>query len=75
MDIQADVCLSNRGFYLKVQELIEYGLVFIVNDVVDKRRRCLHVTEAAKAIIELPIDAHHDVTQDRGLHGETTFTP
>lgn len=74
-DVQAEVGLSHRGFYLKLQEFIENGLVFTINDVVDKRRRCLYVTEAAKAIIERTFDAYYDSTHGASLRGPASCSP
>lgn len=74
-DVQAEVGLSHRGFYLKIQEFIEGGLVFIVGDVVDKRRRCLYVTEVAKAIIERTFDAYGDSDHGARLRGAAACSP
>ena len=39
--------LSTGGFYLKVRELKMRGLVLVVQDTHDKRRRCLSVSDLA----------------------------
>lgn len=44
-DVQAESGLSHRGFYLNIQELIESQCVVISEDVVDRRRRCVFVTD------------------------------
>ena len=50
-DVQAEVGLSHRGFYLKVQDFIESGYVSIETDSVDRRRRCLFPTELTKSLM------------------------
>lgn len=51
-DVQAEVGLSHRGFYLKVQDFIESGYVSIETDSVDRRRRCLFPTELTKSLMQ-----------------------
>jgi DNA-binding MarR family transcriptional regulator len=63
-DVQAEVGLSHRGFYLKLQEFVERDFVFIVSDPVDKRRRCLYATESAKALIRRMLDVYYESAQD-----------
>jgi DNA-binding MarR family transcriptional regulator len=63
-DVQGEVGLSHRGFYLKLQEFVERDLVFIVSDPGDKRRRCLYATESAKALIRRMLDVYYDSTQE-----------
>lgn len=63
-DVQAEVGLSHRGFYLKLQEFVERDFVFIVSDPVDRRRRCLYATESAKTLIRRMLDVYYESAQD-----------
>lgn len=62
-DVQAEVGLSHRGFYLKLQEFVATGFVFIVTDSVDRRRRCLFATETAKGLIRQLTDIYSNSTR------------
>lgn len=51
-DVQAGVDLSHRGFYLKIQDLSDHGLVYTDASSGDRRRRCLFVTASAREMLE-----------------------
>lgn len=51
-DVQTGVGLSHRGFYLKLQDLCDYGFVYTDVHAGDRRRRCLFVTESARELLE-----------------------
>lgn len=51
-DVQTGVGLSHRGFYLKLQDLSDYGFVYTDVHSGDRRRRCVFVTDRARELLE-----------------------
>lgn len=50
-DAQFNIGLSHRGFYLKLQKLVEAGYIVTARDPDDGRRRQLRVTDKGEAFV------------------------